>query len=200
MYKSTILRIFVVFVVFMVSSCSNDDENPAPTPLGNYIEENPYYGFLATVIPSATVQEFLWEPALSQEIGIAFTPTVNGMLTSIETKLPFVNNNLSVHIWNYATHELLRTETINVGLGGTIIKKNIEGINLQANTKYVISMTTHTWYRYTKNGGASISFPFTAGNVRIDQYVFGNFAGSFPANTTSEYYEGELSFSFLRTN
>jgi hypothetical protein len=184
-------------IITLASACKKEEEEIVP-----YAEETPYYGFLAGLISNTIIQEFFWEPSMSQEIGYVFTPLANGRITAFEAKLPFVYGNLSVSIWDYDTQALIRTEQLNMMLANTIIKKNIAAINLQANKKYVISMNTNVWYRYQKTlEDGIVQYPYRAGNIRIDDYAIGG-AGTFPSsnNPGNRYFEGDVAFSFLRVD
>lgn len=188
-------------MMFLSISCSKDQPETAPvapTVVENYAEENSYYAFLSKVIPNATLTNVV--SGVYLELGYEFHPLTNGLITSVEIQLPFPRGNTSIHIWDSQTHNLLHTEVINVQSAGVIYKKNISGVALQANKKYVISMTTDAWYRYVRNAANPIARPYTAGNIVIERDA--NAAiNTFPvAFTEGTLHEGGVCFNFIKTN
>jgi len=197
MIKKSLLCIANMIFLF---SCSRD-ECPAPpvVEVPSPTEEIGYYGLLSSVaLPNSIIEEFNWDPALSLEIGYDFTPKVSGKMTAIEVKLPFVHGATDVHIWDSSTRTLLRTETINMALAHTIIKKNISAVNLVANKKYIISVETNYWYRYRKADASRVNFPYTSGNITYN-YPATNARDICPEKNIIEYvFEGDVAFTFLR--
>ena len=196
--KKKFLSVLIFALVQL--SCSRD-ESPAAAPVvvSEPTEEIGYYSLLASILPNTTIQEYNWDPALSLEVGYAFTPKVNGKITAIEVKLPFVHGLTDVHIWDGNTGALLRTETLNMVLAHTIIKKNISGISLQANKKYLISVETNYWYRYAKTDPNKITWPYSNGNIQYN-YAASSGRDLIPErNLTDTYFEGDVAFTFLRT-
>lgn len=196
--SNTLKSLVFLLSLFAVSACSKDDTPAKTTETISLTEEIGYYSFLSSVLPNTTVQEFNWDPALTMEIGYGFTPKVNGVITSIELKLPFVHGSTDVHIWDADTRNLIRTETLNMALAHTIIKKNISAVNLIANKKYLISVETNYWYRYQKSDPLKVSFPYTAGNINYN-YAASSARDICPDKNLSEtYLEGDVAFTFLK--
>lgn len=190
---------FLVVMSFTVLSCSKE-ETPTVTPTVpvNYSEENSYYSFLSKVIPNATIDNVVL--GIYMELGYEFSPITNGIITSVEIRIPGARGNTSIHIWDSETRNLLHTEVINVQTGGVIYKKNIAGVPLRANKKYIISMASDSWYRYVKSEGSKIPRPYTAGNIVVGKDANAT-ADSFPTTYSGDrYHDGGVCFNFLRTN
>lgn len=198
MRNRNILNILALIFLLVGIGCSKNDNTVASVPETIIpTEEIGYYNLLSSIIPNTIIQDFNWDP-LTSEIGYSFTPKVSGKITALEAKLPYTQGLVDVHIWDFDTKNLLRTETLNMALANTIIKKNISALNLIANKKYVISIETNVWYRYQKNSPNTTSFSYTFGNITFNNPVFSS-RDVFPENTNdSSYFQGDIAFTFLK--
>lgn len=187
--------ITVVILSLILFSCSKDDEQTSPIL---YFEENFLAGFLTNSGFSASTDSTI--DGGNYEFGLEFTPLVKGKITSLKAKLPDVNNAVRVSIWDRATNTVIRTETINVAAADTEASFDIPDLDLTANHQYAITMNSNDWYNHRRTGNTAVTYPITAGNIRIDNYkwIFGT-TQTYPNNISTTYYAGDISFNFLQT-
>ena len=133
------------------------------------------------------------------EFGLKFIPAVSGKMTAIIVKIPDVNTNVKVTIWDAATTDILRTELVQITSSGVDIMKTISPLNLTAGTEYMISMNSNDWYNYTKADNSFATYPVTSGDFSITGYGYssGN-EQLFPSTNSTSYYAGDLSFKFQK--
>lgn len=137
---------------------------------------------------------------LSSEFGLAFSPNVKGQINAITVKIPNVNSNLRVTIWDYTTQTVLRTETVNITSSNVTTTKTISPLALEKDKKYMITMNSTDWYKEHKADNSAATYPVTAGNIKIWEYRWvGGSAQTFPTNPDPTYYAGDLSFVFQQT-
>ncbi|QQV04255.1 MULTISPECIES: DUF4082 domain-containing protein [Chryseobacterium] len=182
-----------ISVATMSVSCSKDDEAEQPAPVV-YAEENPLAKYYETT-GFTTSSDFI--NAGDYEFGLAFTPKVKGKINALVVKLPAVNSNLRVTVWDYATKTVIRSETVNVGSANTEIVKSIPELVLEKDKMYFISMNSNDWYKKNKPDNSNTVYPVTAGNIVFSEYrwVSGT-AQNWPTNVSSNYNAGDLSFKF----
>jgi hypothetical protein len=66
--------------------------------------------------------------------------------------------------------------------------------------EYTITMNSNDYYMKTKTNGTAATYPMTIGNVIITSYREGyGLAQTFPQGTQPDYYDGNCSFNFQRT-
>ncbi|PIF45560.1 hypothetical protein CLU96_2569 [Chryseobacterium sp. 52] len=185
--------LLTLFAVFSIASCSKDDDEPVPTPIV-YAVENPLDKYHENAGFTATTN---FINAGDYEFGLAFSPNVKGRISAINVKLPEVNANLKVTIWDYTTKEIVRTEIVNVSSSNTMISKNIAEIMLEKDRKYLITMNSNDWYKKNKPDNTNTVYPITAGNIKFLEYRWGGGATQvYPANVSLNYNGGDLSFNF----
>jgi len=126
---------------------------------------------------------------------------VKGKINAVVVKLPAVNSNLRVTVWDYATKTVIRSETVNVGSANTEIVKSIPELVLEKDKMYFISMNSNDWYKKNKPDNSNTVYPVTAGNIVFSEYrwVSGT-AQNWPTNVSSNYNAGDLSFKFQQIN
>lgn len=187
----------VAIVFFVFESCSKT-ETPAPPTVKVYPEENFSESYFSTtglnekIIPKININ--------AVEMGTGFAPIVKGKITAIRVKLPVVNNNLRVTIWDNELLTVLQIVTVNVALANTIITQDIPDLDLIKNREYTISMNSDDWFEHTKLDNSALIYPFVIGNIKIlnyKQYV--TTYQFFPVNQFPALYTGDLSFDFQRT-
>lgn len=186
-----------ISVATMSVSCSKDDEAEQPAPVV-YAEENPLAKYYETT-GFTTSTDFI--NAGDYEFGLAFAPKVKGKINALVVKLPAVNSNLRVTVWDYATKTVIRSETVNVGSANTEIVKSIPELVLEKDKMYFISMNSNDWYKKNKPDNSTTVYPVTAGNIVFSEYrwVSGT-AQNWPTNVSSNYNAGDLSFKFQQIN
>ncbi len=181
----TLLGIFIM-------SCSKDDET------ASFQKENFMAEYLALsqfdedVTNNVNLGDF--------EFGVEFTPKAKGIITSIIVQSPDANNELRVTFWDAETKTPIRTETVNVETADTQFTFSINELAVQKDKKYMITMNSDDWYRRSKTNNEAIVYPLEVGNLEINSY--GYFNGSeqtYPNNFQTNYYAGDLSFDFERT-
>lgn len=184
-----------VLLLFLVTSCSKDDEPTPNVPVFN--EENPLQSFLTTTgFNQQTMEQTATNDLLA---GLSFKPTVTGKINSLLVKLPVINNNLKVTIWDNATGNLLRQEIINVTSANTEIATQITPLQLEKDKVYVIAMQTNTAFVRYRTDQANASFPITAGNIQILSYREGTSTTTIPNNNYYNLYAGDCIFKFQQT-
>jgi len=178
--------------VAFTTSCSKDDDEQ-PTPIV-YNEENPLdkYHELAGF---TTTSNFI--NAGSYEFGLTFSPNVKGKINALIVKLPDVNANLKVTIWDFTTKTVLRTETVNVSTANAVVTKSIPELSLEKDKKYVITMNSNDWYKRSKADNTDTTYPIAVGNIKFWDYRWiGSASQVFPTNVSLNYNGGDLSFNF----
>ena len=187
--------ILFLCLTLAVSNCRKDDDEPTPII---YPEESPLSAYITNTGFSET-SNFI--NSGDYEFGLVFSPNVNGKIKAITTKISDISNTLRVTIWDYDTKTVLRTEIVNVSAANTLVTKAITELALVKDKKYFISMNSNDWYNRTKPGGASATYPITAGNIKFTEYLWKSGSSQiFPTNTDASCYAGDLSFVFQQTN
>jgi len=172
-----------------------DDNNNNSTP--TVTQQDPLSGYLSATgfnqAMSQTVNGY------DYEFGIKFIPAVNGKMTAIVTKIPDVNANMKVTIWDAATMTILRTELVQVTSSGVDITKNITPLELTAGTEYMISMNSNDWYSHSRTDASDATYPVAVQDISITGYAFYSGADQvYPDTPISSYYAGDLSFKFQK--
>jgi PBP1b-binding outer membrane lipoprotein LpoB len=187
----TILTVLSLFL--LISSCSKDDD---PTPV-NYSEENPLQEFLTK---TGFYQETMEQTATGELLaGLSFIPKVKGKINSLLVKIPAINSNLKVTIWDKTSGTLLRQEIVNVSSADTEIMKEITPLQLEKDKTYVISMQTNKAYVRYKTDQTNAPFPVTAGNIQVLSYIEGINLSTIPNANYYNLYAGDCSFKFQQT-
>jgi len=189
------LILLLAFAAVVCTQCRKDDDDQ-PEPIV-YSEENP----LAKYHEAAgftTTTNFI--NSGSYEFGLVFSPNVKGKINSLFVRLPDVNPNLKVTIWDYDAKTVLRTELMNVSSTNTMINKSISELPLEKDKKYLITMNSNDWYKRSKADNSNTTYPIMAGNIKFWEYRWA--AGEtqiFPTNVALNYNAGDLSFNFQQT-
>lgn len=193
--KTAILKvIMLVFLIVTISACSNDDDNSEP----KYIEENFFAGYLEATGFNQDVTPF--SGLSNYEQGLEFKPLVTGKITAIKVKLPEVNASLKITIWNKATTSVLRTEIVNIATENTEVTFDIDDLDLVKDNEYAITMNTKDVYIRRRSDESDAIYPVVVGNIHIDAYIDIESADqTYPTNSFSHIYYGDLSFDFLQT-
>lgn len=188
----------LTFLALAITSCSKDEETQIVPP--TMTTQNPLDGYLVdTGYNQQTVPNT--NDGRSYEFGVSFSPLVNGKLTAIVVKIPDVNPNLRVTIWNKATGGILRTELVNVSSSGVEITKTISPIEVTTDKEYVITMNSNDYYRRSKTNNSPATYPVTVGDIKITSYALriGTEQIMPIASTASNWlYSGDLSFEFQK--
>ena len=193
--KTTIKTVLIVFCLFAIS-CSKDEES---APVIIYPEENPLNGYLETSGYNQDQVSSIDNPSII-EAGFSFKPVFNGKLNAIKAWIPASNNALRVTIWDNETQIPIRTEIVNVTSANVPAVKTIEPLFLLKNKEYTITMNSNDYYIKTKTDGTAANYPITVGNIVITSYREGyGSTQTFPQGTQPDYYNGNCSFSFQRT-
>ncbi len=194
--KTLKLRLVLVCCVATLAlSCDKDDDNPT-VPV--YQPESPLQGFLNATGFNQSEESVI--DGSNSEYGYRFRPTVTGSITSLAVRIPDVNNNLRVTIWDVATQEPIKTETFNVTSSGVAIVKDIVPLPLVKDKEYLISINTADYYVRERNNGSSAVYPVSVGNIQITGYAYASgLLQTFPATTATDLYSGDVNFTFLRT-
>ncbi|MFN0214117.1 MAG: hypothetical protein ACKVT2_07660 [Saprospiraceae bacterium] len=139
--------------------CAKDEEQ---------VEESPFFEFFnESLINIDTVEQ----SADSWEYGFGFTPLKSGRITKFGIKLP-ATGDFSVTLWDLSgpTPLVLHTHDVNSPAVHQNAVAGIPGIALQAGVQYGITVRSNAFYRITKPGNGTFTYPRTIGNIRIDSY------------------------------
>jgi hypothetical protein len=191
----TLQKVSILILLLFLTSCSKDDDPTPNVPV--YNEENPLQSFLTTTgFNQQTMEQTATNDLLA---GLSFKPTVTGKINSLLVKLPVINNNLKVSIWDNATGNLLRQEIVNVTSANTEITTQITPLQLEKDKIYVISMQTNTAFVRYRTDQTNASFPITAGNIQILSYREGTSTTTIPTENYYNLYAGDCIFKFQQT-
>ena len=192
------VSILIASTIFTFSCSKSNSDSTVPAAPVVYPEENFLDGYLATSnFSQATVNNI---NNGDYEFGSEFTPLVKGKITVLKVKLPDVRTNLRVTIWEKVAGTVLRTETVNVAVANTVTILDITDLDLVKDKDYAITMNSNDWYDRRKTDGTVTTYPITVGNVRVNSYKWiGGTAATYPTTVALNYYAGDLSFNFQRT-
>jgi hypothetical protein len=191
------IKYTLVAVLFICFSCNKDDDSPI-SPAIIYVEENPLNGYLGTSGYSQDQVSMINNTLI--EAGFSFVPTVTGKINSVVVWIPQINNSVRVTIWDNSTQNPIRTEIVNVTNANVPAKKEIEPLFLTKDKEYSITMNTDDYYLKTKSNGTAAVYPITVNNLKVTSYreTLGS-SQVFPNGTQPDYYSGNCSFNFQRT-
>lgn len=195
--SSFLLKKVLVTALICMSflSCSKDDESQAPV----YQEQNPLASYLEATGFNQNNTPFI-NSTINYEFGLSFKPKVTGKMTTLVLKLPNANPSIRVTIWNKQTGAIVRTATITNIDADTEKNVIISDVSLTKDTEYLISMNAKDWYRHGRNNLTATTYPITAGDISITGYfITSGIAQVIPNQTVLDYYSGDLSFKFIRT-
>jgi hypothetical protein len=187
--------LMVLFAAITFASCDKDDDNvpyvfPSENPLMGFLEDS---GF-GQVVTENTDQ------ALNRELGFRFRPTATGAITALAVRIPAVNSNLRVTIWDAETQEILKTESFNIASSGVAVTKSIVAVGLLKDHEYMVTMNTNDWYTHSRTDDANASYPFTEANIQVLGYGYAIGTGqTFPTLSSGNSFDGDVSFTFQRT-
>jgi hypothetical protein len=191
--KNTIKALVLAFFISVLFSCGSDDDKKTP----EFSKENPLQSYLTTAGFSEVSNEV---NAGAYEFGITFIPKVKGQISEVVVKLPDAQTDLRVTIWDAETGTPLRTETIASAAADTQTSKTITPLALTKDHEYMITFNSDDWYNRTKPDESDTTYPITAGNISVTGYAYADGTDQvFPTEFQTDYYAGDLSFVFLRT-
>ncbi|PQA92875.1 hypothetical protein B0A69_11930 [Chryseobacterium shigense] len=183
----------VLSSAFLITSCSKEEDEPVPQPVV-YAEENPLAKYHENAGFTMTTN---FINSGNYEFGLVFSPNVKGKINAITIRLPDLNPNLKVTIWDYTSKTVLRTEMMNVSASNTLFTKAIAELPLEKDKKYMITMNSNDWYKKTKPDNSNAVYPITAGNIKFLEYRWLSTSSQvFPTNISLDYNGGDLSFNF----
>ncbi|WP_394776608.1 hypothetical protein [Flavobacterium sp.] len=194
----TLKTIFTILAVAILTiSCSSDDDKADPIV---YNAENPLDLYLSG---SGFNQKSIdLKDAGMYEYGFSFKPTVNGKITSFFAKIPDVNVNLRITLWDVATKTVIKSETMNVSIANMSFQKTIVPIPLVKDKEYFLTVNSDDWIKRTKTDGSATTYPIIAGNITITGYAYISSTAAqtlFPTSSSNTYYAGDTSFLFQQT-
>lgn len=193
--KATIITTLIASLVLV--GCRKDDDKPEPKV---YPEENPLALYLQNSGFSQKTTNFI--NSGNYEFGYNFKPKVKGKINAITFKIPDNATDVRVTIWNATTKAVIRTIIIPSAVANTELKQDIDPLYVEAGTEYLISYRGDDWYKRYKSDDSNATYPIDAGNVSMTGYRWGSPATSsqtYPVNTSSKYYGGDLSIVFQQT-
>jgi Domain of unknown function (DUF4082) len=192
--------LLVIAFIAILTACSKDDDTK--TQVADVAEENPLAGFLATTKFNQAVTPITNNSQSGyNEMGIKFSPIVNGTINAITIKNPAVNETIRVTIWNDNTNDVIFSTIVNAVEANKEVVKTISPIAISKDMNYVITMNTNDWYIREATNGAEANYPISVGNIKILGY--GSNAGTGqvkPTNyNTKTFYSGDVCFNFKKT-
>jgi hypothetical protein len=192
MKKTIIILLFTIVII----SCSKE-ENKTPIIYG---EENPLNGFLSQLFYYEETYTYINELGGIAQVGMSFTPLVKGKINAIVVKIPTINNNLKVAIWDKQTRAKLRVEYLNVTSANSFITKEITPLELSKDKEYVITMFSDDYYARNRTDNAVGEFPVISGNIKMTKSVTGEGETElYPLSGSGNQYFGDCSFNFQQT-
>ncbi len=202
--KSIIKTISVLtFSVLFVSiySCSKDDIDTIEEEV--IINTNPIENFFEALLITGELN--IGEIPISNqgmfEIGLNFSPVVDGVIKNISVRIPDVNETLRVTVWKQSDGSIIRTEFVNINKANETLTFEIDAIPLLANEKYAITMTSDDFYRRISLQPFADLFPVRVNNIKILSSI------SSPSNEDDVFptgrdirgsIRGDLSFGFQK--
>ena len=180
-----------------ITNCSKDDD-PAPTPPVVLAPlQDPLAGYLAASGFDQKTTNFI--NGFNYELGYSFIPLVNGKMTAIVVKIPDASLGMRVTVWDKVAGTAIRTETFDVPTANVEVTKPITALDLVKDKEYFITMNTNDWYKRSKTNDASVTYPFTVGDIKITSYSYKNgTAQVIPDTPASAFYSGDCSFKFQK--
>jgi hypothetical protein len=190
-----LLIVLFAFGAITFTSCSKDDD-PAPYV---FPSENPLSGFLSDSGFDEVETENV-DQLSNRELGYRFRPTATGAIIALAARIPAVNSNLRVTIWDAESQEVLKTELFNITSSGIAVTKSIAPVPLVKDHEYMVTMNTNDWYDYRRTDDGSASYPVTEANIQVIGFGYAIGTGqTFPNFTATNYVNGDVSFTFQRT-
>ncbi|GEP51850.1 hypothetical protein FNO01nite_25220 [Flavobacterium noncentrifugens] len=187
------LTLFACMMLPIVS-CSSDDDSDVAAP--ENITQDPLSGYLQAAGFTKIENK---KDSGDAEFGIAFTPTVNGKITSISAKIPDIHSGMRIAIWDKATATVLRTELIDVASPDVEVSKNITALVLTKDKEYMFTFNSNDWYNYSKPDASATSYPITVGDIKITNYGYINGTSqTIPNVMRDDYYAGDIRFKFQK--
>jgi hypothetical protein len=187
--------LLVLCIAAMSFSCDSDDDNNT-TPV--YQPESPLQGYLTNSGFNEQIDEVI--DGSDQEYGFKFRPTVTGAITTLSVKIPDVNNNLRVTVWDVASQTAIKTETFNITSSGVAVAKAISPLPLVKDKEYMITINSADYYEHSKDDGSNATYPLSVGNIQITGFASTNgLLQTFPTTASGNFYAGDVNFTFLRT-
>jgi hypothetical protein len=195
------LILLVSISALALTACKKKAKDPAPaeTPAATvYPEQNPLIGYLnATGFNQETTNVV---NGGDYEFGISFKANVKGKITAIQAKIPSIRSGMRVTIWDKSAGTIYRTELMDINSSDVETTKNISALELVKDKEYYITFNSDDWYRREKTDGSSATYPITVGDIVITGYSFKSGAAQqIPNSPSSNFYSGDLSFKFQRT-
>lgn len=192
--------LLMLFLLLTVSACRSKDEEevkiePKIYPVVNSLAQFYALAGLTTAEPKISTYNY--------EQGFIFSPAVKGRIIALTAKLPKANNSLRVTVWEYEKKTVLRTEVLNVSTAGINSRKVIDPLFLEKDRKYMITMTTNTFYkRETPSASILIDYPVKAGEIYYGKHYYGSAVGQAIPTTATEpsRFDGDLSFDFQQVD
>jgi hypothetical protein len=185
----------VLAILFVFTACSkNDDSKPVVYP-----EENPWRKYYEATGFTA-IDSYI--NAYPNEAGLVFSPKVKGKINALTVKIPDINNQLRITIWDYETQAILRSEIVNIATQNTEFTIPILPMELVKDKKYLISMNTRDWYERGRVDLNDAPYPITAGNIIFYEFRWENgaTAQNFPTRIANNLYQGDLRFVFQQVD
>lgn len=186
----------------LLCSCKRDDNQTSETENITYPEESFFDGYMTTTGFSQHTTSSV--NAALGEMGLFFTPTVNGKIAKIKIRLPQASNSLRVTIWNTNDGSVISSNNYIVSSGNTEYTFSVDNINLLKNGNYAITMLTNQVYYNSKSDNSATFYPVTIGHIAITAFkadmAINTNVPSLPTSVFKDRYMGNLYFIFQQTN
>jgi hypothetical protein len=199
-FKNIKLKVFVLLAISALTVSCHDDEPLIPF-VNYWAEEDPLPGFLSTT--QFNQDETPYIDKVAEEIGFAFKPAEKGNIIAVTVKLPDTTATQSVRvtIWDKDLATPIHTVEVPVVAANEKVTFPVGQIELTKGKAYAITMNTTDWYNRRRFDISAMPFPVVSGNIIITGSGFGPGDGQqMPTNLTRpNYYDGDISFIFRRT-
>lgn len=179
-----------IIAMFILLSCSNENDDREV-----YEEQNFLSGFLQTSGFNHTELSFIGYPI---HFGYSFTPLVEGKINSIVIKVPLEYEENIITLWDKSTGEPIASKTVSLPAEYEVTV-DVEPIQLIKDKEYIISITSMASYARSNNTFDNAEFPIVEGDIQINYCSMGGNSETMPNSVIYNYYFGDLSFNFQRT-
>jgi len=188
--------LFTIMLTAVFLSCSkNDEEQIIDEERIIYQEQNFFNGFLDQL--GFTEAEF-GSYGYPFQFGLSFTPLVDGTINSFVAYVPYEEPYGSIKLWEKSTGMLVYSKDLNLPENYELTV-NVDPISLSKDKEYIITL-----YALASNFRYNFSFPnadlpIVEGDIQINYFTDSGHRDEMPSAVYSNFYYGDLSFNFQRT-
>jgi hypothetical protein len=158
--------------------------------------ESPLPGFLAkTTFDAGNPLRQTSVP--TDEMGYKFKVLKNGIITGFSVKIPNVDDEVPVTLWDGNSNMAIKTMLVNVTASDFTTKVSFSPISVSAGSIYYISMNANNYFSYS-NFNQGTSYPISTCNIEVLSAVTApGFGTKFPgSNLGVNKFYGDVDIIF----